>query len=470
MSREACTVLGVLACLLVSVPASGGEAWGEAVNGLRCSLAMAPAELRVGDSYVFDVAVENVSDTATHLHFPTVYRAQRLTVKTQAGDAVKLRPTAHYKPVHPKTAFHLIKPGERFTTQIKGRVTCKWVRAVDLPADPADRELLLDSKDTAHEISRPGEFTAHIHLAADDKTVAQGKRYGFEPVWTGELDSNVVALRVRRMTRQELDAVIGTLRGGTEKEQLEAIQVLRANADRQAVPDLMGVLAKGPGPLHGAAADALGAIQDPSIVADLLALYKRFAGRTDPVNGEFARCVLDTWSSLEADEQKRAALFVEVLGSDTSVEARSSAAWRLVHLEHPQRIPALLAAAREDNPRMQWAAIDVLGSVARDAQGEAGQQIAAALIEILKKAPDRRVRSRAASALGNVNDKSVVPALLAALKDPNHFVGSYAAHSLGRLAGPDAIPALEGFAKRAERDSQADAARRAIERIKQRHR
>jgi len=450
--------------------AAAKKAWGKTVNGLRCSLALAPAEMRVGHTYVLDVVVENVSDAATHLYFPTVYQAQRLTIKTQAGDAVKQRPMVVYLPPHPKTFFHLIKPGERFTAQIKGRVTCKWVRAADLPADPADRELLLDSGDTAHEIGRPGKFTAHIHLAADDKTAAQGKRYGIQPVWTGTLNSNSVAFSVRRMTRKELDATILALRGGTDKEQLEAIKVLAANADRKAVPVLMGVLEKGPGPLHRAAGRALRSIQDTSAVPGLLALYKRFADRGDPVNGEFARCVLDAWSALEADEQKQAALFVEVLGSDTSVEARSSAARRLARLKHPQRIPALLAAARENNPRMQWAAIDVLGSVAREGDGETKAQIAAALVELLKKAPEHTVRSRAASALRHAAHESVVPALLAALKDPNHFVGSYAAHSLGRLAGPEAIPALEEFARRAEQKSQADAAKRAIENIKQRHR
>jgi HEAT repeat protein len=231
----------------------------------------------------------------------------------------------------------------------------------------------------------------------------------------------------------------------------------------------MGVLAKGPGPLQQAAAAALGSIHDTSAVPDLLALYKRFAGRTDPVSGEFARCVLDAWSALEPDEQKKAALFVEVLGSDAAVEARSSMAWRLVRLKHPQRIPALLAAARDNDPRMQWSAIDVLGSVARETPGEAEPQIAAALIDLLKNAPDQTVRSRAAGALGNVADKAVVPALVAALKDPNHFVGASAAHSLGGLAGPEAIPALEEFAKGAEQKGQADAAKQAIERIKQRH-
>ena len=463
------TAAAVLASLLISASASGEEAWGQPVNGLRCSLALTPTTLRVGHAYVLDVSVENVSDTATHLHFPPVGQVERLTIRNQHGDEVKRRPMRVHGPMPPQAFFHLIKPGERFTAQIKGRVACQSVPAVDQPAAGADRWLLLDSQDVAHEIGRPGDFTAHIRLAADDKTVAQGKRSGIEPVWTGTMDSNSVAFSVRQMTRQELEAVIRAVGNATEKEQLEAVEVLRAVADRRAVPALMGVLAKGPGPLQHAAAVALGSIQDTSAAPDLLALYKRFAGRTDPVSGEFARCVLDAWSALEPDEQKKAALCIEVLGSDAAVEARSSMAWRLVRLKHPQRIPALLAAARDNDPRMQWSAIDVLGSVARETPGEAEPQIAAALIDLLKNAADRTVRSRAASALGNVANKAVVPALVAALKDPNHFVGASAAHSLGGLAGPEAIPALEEFAKGAEQKGQADAAKQAIERIKQRH-
>jgi HEAT repeat protein len=465
-------IAGVVAlvCLLMSRGEPGEEAWGEAVNGLRCSLGLTPATLRVGDPYVFDVRVENVSDTVTHLHFPTVYQAERLSIEDQQGGVVKRRQTCRYNMPHPKTFFHLIKPGERFTVQIKGRVAWKWVRAADLPADPADREFVLESHDMAHEIGRLGEFTAHIHLAADGKTVEQGKRYGIEPVWTGTMNSNAVAFNVRRLSRKDLDAAILAVRNGTVKEQAEAIEVLAANADRQAVPVLMGALAKGPGPLQRAAADALSRIQDRSAVPGLLGLYRRFAGRSDRGSGELKQCLLLAWSALEPDEQKRAALLVEVLESDAAVEARSHAAWSLVHLKHPRRIPALLAAARGEDPRGQWAAIDVLGSVARETPGETRSQIAAALVELLSRAPDGTSRSRTARALGHVGDKSVVPALVAALKDPKHFVGASAAHSLGGLAGPEAIPALEAFAKTAERKNQADAARRAIERIRQRHR
>jgi len=270
------------------------------------------------------------------------------------------------------------------------------------------------------------------------------------------------------MTGKDVNAVIHAVAKGTPEEQLEAVHILSAAADRKAAPVLMEVLGKGPGPLHQAAARALGRIQDPSVAPGLLALYKRYAGRADPVNGDFTRHVLDAWSLLEPDEGKRAALFIEVLETATAVEARSSMAWRLERVKHPQRIPALLAGARKREPRMQWAAVEVLGSIARQTPGDARSQIVVALVELLKDDPDRTVRGHAASALRNVPHEAVAPALVAALKDVNPFVRIAAAQSLAWSGDREAIPALDAFAKAAEREIEADAAKRAIDRIKKR--
>jgi HEAT repeat protein len=150
------------------------------------------------------------------------------------------------------------------------------------------------------------------------------------------------------------------------------------------------------------------------------------------------------------------------------VEARSYAASELVRLKHPDALVALVETAKKTNPRMQWAAIDALGRLGENTPTETKSTVTAPLVEIMKGDPERTVRERAAMALGPIGDRSVVPALLAALKDPSDFVGAAAAHSLGQLAGPEAIPALEEFAQRASGKSQADAARGAIERIKQR--
>jgi len=462
----------LLACLLLQGRASAGEKtqWGKEVNGLRCAIAMSPTALRVGDPFVIDVKVQNASDKPVRLYYPSVYLAQQLVIRNEKGDIVRCRQTAVYGPPDRRTFFRPIKPGETFRTQIKGRIRFKFIRAADLPAKGAKREILFDCRDTAHDIARPGKFTARLRLTADEKALALAKRLGIGPVWTGALDSDPLAFSVRRMTREELDKIMETLRTGVKEGGREAIQVLAANADRQAVPALMEILTKGPGPLAVPAADALGAIQDTSVVPDLLALYKLLSKhrRDDPER--FQPILLRTISALTPDPRKRADLFVEILASDASVEARSYAASGLAFLKHPQRLTALVEAAKDGDPRMRRAVASVLGNLAEFAPAKAKSKYTGPLVQIMKSDADRTVRSRAAAALANSGDKSVVPALVEALKDPNRWVGSYAAHSLGRLAGPEVIPALEAYAKVAERKSQADAARRAIELIRQRAR
>ncbi len=58
------------------------------------------------------------------------------------------------------------------------------------------------------------------------------------------------------------------------------------------------------------------------------------------------------------------------------------------------------------------------------------------------KDTDPAVRFSAARALGEIKDKSAVPALMEALKDERSFVRSYAAKALGAIKDNSAIPAL----------------------------
>jgi len=445
--------------------------WGKAVNGLRAGIAITPSALRVGDPFVIDIKVENVSDKATHLYYVSLYPAKRLVIRNERGEICKCQETVlRYHWPHPKTFYHLIKPGGVFRAQIKGRIACKFVWAADLPAKGADRPILICSQDAAHDIGKPGKFTARLHLAADEKIVAQGKEFGLEPVWTGELDSNTVAFSVRRMTREELDKVIQSLRAGTEEKQKEAIKVVGANADRHAVPALMEILTKGPGPLARPAANALVGIQDTSVIPDLLALYKLLARyrRDDP--HQFLPLILRTIGALEPDRRKTADLFIGILKSDAPVIARVCAAQELLHRDHPQRLAALVEAIRDKEPRLRMAVARVLGSLASQVPAAAKPKFTAPLVECLRADADSTVRKIAAGALGVSGDRSAAPALVAALKDPDPYVAVSAAIPLGRLAGPEAIPALEAFAKAAKHKRHAAAAQQAIKFIRQRAR
>jgi len=442
--------------------------WGPEAGGLRASIEIEPGELRVGDPFVIRVKIRNVSDQATYLYYPEVYPAENLVVQNEKGEVLKMQKTARYEMPDPKRSFRLIQAGEAFAAEIKGRVAFKFVRAADLPEKAEDRPILTDFHDVACEIARPGRFTAALQLVAEPKLEAQGKRLGPEPVWTGTLHSNTVEFSVRTMSREEMDRVIARLRTGTPDQKQEAIEVIKANGDRAAVRDLMKIFAAGIGPHLRAASDALVAIQDPSILPDLRDLFTLSVKYPARDAGESQSAILLTIRGLEADRQKVNAFFVEVLASEASVEARCTAAWELAMGKDPKVLPALIEAARKREPRMQWTAIDVLANLGGNLAGNEKGRVSGPLIEILKTDPEGSVRGRAASALGRVSDKSAVPALIEALKDPDPFAGSYAAHSLGILADPEAIPALAAYEKSVEKESQKDAARKAIDAIRRR--
>lgn len=442
--------------------------WGEEVNGLRCAIEIKPTEIRTGDTFVISVKIKNVSDAATTVYYQDLYVAQNLVMRNENGELVKSRQTTMYEWPHLKTFFRPLKAGETFEAEIKGRAAFKFLKAADVPAKRSDRPVLLDFHGVPCDIDRPGQFTVALQLTADEKKADQGKQFGFEPVWTGELTSNTLAFSVRRMRRDELDRAISTIRFGKSEEKREAIKVVAANADRKAVPVLMGILTAQDRAKARAAGDALITIQDTSVVADLLSLYRLSVRYPQTDAGEIQSILLRTVQRLEGDAKKRGDLALEVLKSDASVGARSAAAWELISQKHPEAASVLIELAKKHEPRMQRSAISSLGSMGWRVDAAAKGRIARALIDIMKTDPDKTVRRRATSALRSVGGKSAVPALIEALKDPDLSVRFYAANSLGVFAGPEAIPALEAYARSAEKPSQKQAAERAIKFIRQR--
>ena len=444
------------------------KGWGEEVNGLRCAIEIKPTEIRTGDPFVISVRIRNVSDAPTTVYYQDLYVAQNLLLRNEKGEAVKSQQTAVYNWPHPKTFFRPLKAGETFAAEIKGRAALKFLKAADVPANRSDRPVMLDFRDVACDVDRPGPFTVALRLAADEKKAAQGKQLGFEPVWTGELVSNTLAFSVRPMTREELDRVISTIRFGKSDEKREAIKVVAANADPKAVPVLMGILSGDDRDHTPAAADALVAIQDAGVVADLLSLYRISVRYRPEESGDLQSILLRTIYGLGGNREKRAELALEVLKSDASVEARNTAAWELISQKHPEAASVLIELARKPEPRMQRSAIDALGSMSWRVDAAAKAEVLRAVIDIMRIDPDKTVRRRAASALRNLGDQSAVPALIEALKDPDRSVGFYAANSLGVFAGPEAIPALEAYAESAETEGHKGAALSAIKFIRQR--
>ena len=95
---------------------------------------------------------------------------------------------------------------------------------------------------------------------------------------------------------------------------------------------------------------------------------------------------------------------------------------------------------------------------------QAQAQDVRALIKLLRKHRDFRVRVQAAFALGGIGHRSSAKPLIKALKDKNPAVRVAAATALGRLGDAKAIPAL----KRATRDSSSvvrQQARRSMDKL-----
>jgi len=163
--------------------------------------------------------------------------------------------------------------------------------------------------------------------------------------------------------------------------------------------------------------------------------------------------------------------YLEIARSDVSWDEKHHAVSRLVDLRRPEVVPILVRLARSGDPIAQRAAVDLIGNVLKVGSQKFAQevltQLTGELLDILKNDKDATVRSRAAGALRYAQGPAVVPALIEALKDRDPWVGSHAAPTLGRIAGAEAIPSLEEYLAKVSHPSQKDAARKAIDAIRQ---
>ncbi len=436
------------AAFFMTVAAAQEPPWGAEANGLRAAVTVTPAEARLGEEFVIRVSIGNVSDKPANVYFETVYRALALDIRGEKGERVPcIRGMDRYDMPMPKEFYHLLKPGETYDAEVRGRARFNFTPAAKRPANDADRELRIDFRDVISDAIRPGKFTVALRLVVDAKRAEEGKKLGIDPVWTGELASNAAAFTFRPMTRAELDANAARIGAGTDRERREAIAVAAANADRGAVRVLLATVAKGEGPDLRPAADALVAIQDTSVLPELITLYRASLAHPRKDAGALPAVLVPAIRSLEPDHAKVVAFIIDVLKSDAPVEARSAAIWALWNERSPEFLAAVVDLAKKQEPRMQWAAIDVLGSLGGNLPREEKSKISGPLVEILKSDPDAKVRSRAAGVLRTVGDPSVAPALVEALKDADLYVGLSAVISLGTLGRPEDIPAIEAWAK-----------------------
>ena len=443
---------------------SPDAARGKTVAGLRCAISLKQLVFRVGDPIEVRLQVQNVSGEKLTFYYPPDYRARLLEIRNEKGEPVNKVMTAitegwmHNKP------YVTLQPAEVFRAAFHGKAGFRIPR---LKAGERSPPVLgIDFHDDAmlYELVRPGTFTVAFHLAADEKAAAQAAQRGVASVWQGDLSSNTLTFQVQAATRDELDAAIRDLREGTPQKKQQAIQLLGAHMDGKAVPALVEILLNGPQETRPSARAALAGIRDPSIVPDLLARYRK------ATSADLRRSLLEIIDS-STDVTQSWPLYLEIAKSDVSRDEKHRAVSRLVDLRRPEVVPILVRMARSGDPIAQRFAIDLISTVLEVGRQKFVQevltQLTDELLDILKNDKDRTVRSRAASALRYAQEPAVVPALIEALKDPNPWVGSYAAHTLGRIAGAEAIPGLEEYLAKVSRPSQKDAARKAIDAIRQ---
>ncbi|MBE3096862.1 MAG: HEAT repeat domain-containing protein [Planctomycetes bacterium] len=443
-------------------------AGGEAVGGLKCSLALKQTSLKVGDEIKVEVEFQNVSDKPLSFYYPPDYVAGLLTVRDANGHPVSSTMTGISEHAMRNKPYRTLKPGEAFKAAFDGRIAFRSVRSAGELQRP---KLAIDfQRDLMRfDLVDPGRFTVALRLISNERTIAELERLKAESPWKGVLSSNAVDFQVTAAAREELDAAIAMAQKGEIDQRRQAIRLLAAHADGKATSALMDTLLKGPEELRADAAAALQAIGDASVAGTLVAEYRK-AGSAKQ------RQLLLGVLEATPDWTQQWPLYLEIAKSGATREEKEQAYDRLILVGRPEVVPVLIAAAHSGDPMSQRAAIDNIsrllenlsGLLERNLPPETIATVTDDLIGLLKQDKDASVRSRAAQALGRASGDKVLTALVEALKDADAFVGSYAAHSLGWIGGPEAIPALEQYVQAAPRDSQKDAGRKAIESIRTR--
>jgi hypothetical protein len=440
--------------------------WGKDVNGLRCSITVKPTDIKVGETLVIDVEIKNVSPKDICFYYQDLYQAEMLAIKNEKGNIISSSQTARYNWPNPKEFFRQIKAGQSFKKQMKGRVALKSVSALQKQIK-TNRSLVIDFFDIAQQIENTGIFTAYLVIKEDQQKETMGKSFGFANIWTGELISNEITLNVKQMTREELDKIIAQLNTGTKEQVIDALEIIKANADKNAVKELMTLLRNSKMPIDKISG-ALVQIQDSTILPELQQMYQASSKNNLDEQTEYQMYILQTINGLEPNQQKLDELMIKIVKSQDTIPARQYAASYLEMRDNPDAIPALVSVVNNGPRNVQLSATQALGTIGGRLKIEDKPMIIKPLADIIKNNTDSDVRQRAVNALGNVGSNLVVPYLIEALHDSDLFVGSTAASYLGRYGRQDAIAELEEYLSRAQTTGQKSTASDAIKFIRQR--
>jgi hypothetical protein len=124
---------------------------------------------------------------------------------------------------------------------------------------------------------------------------------------------------------------------------------------------------------------------------------------------------------------------IATLAKGGTTAERMAAAKRLGASRSPRAYEPLVAALKDDNRDVRWAAIEALGELG-------DRRAVAPLVEYLDKPEAYRwARRLIASALGTIGDPAAVPPLVKLLEDADPFVRRLAALALVRIGEPSGV-------------------------------
>lgn len=213
--------------------------------------------------------------------------------------------------------------------------------------------------------------------------------------------------------------LVDKLRSSAEFERAGAARALGLLGDRTAAADVARVLHDGAAGVRANAAWAIGRIGDDRYSSDLASL-------TRDASAEVRAAAVTSLGQVHS--QDNVDVLLKVLRDDSSDEVRRTAAWALGQLGSRTASQGLANAMRGDkSPRVREMSAWALGELhARD--------FADALTSTLKSDDDSSVREMAAWALGELGEHKAADALAdAAAKDKSAKVRGTAAWAVGEL-------------------------------------
>ncbi|MCF7975183.1 MAG: HEAT repeat domain-containing protein, partial [Phycisphaerae bacterium] len=441
-------------------------------EGVSAEIKIARAALSVGDPVEIDVTLRNTSNEPVTLYCPVIYTARQLSVLKDGRTLAPEETGVMYDVPHPKANFHTLDVGQAHAVQLRGRVS---IRTLPMRRGAARTQptLTLDFGDTAFDLGKPGAFQIQLRLPIGQQETDTGTALGFANLVRGLVASNRIKLTVTQATAAQLRRAIDRLDRGTVQEKKDAMALLAANRDRQAVRAFVEILRAGPGPVFRDAINALVAIGDASVLPELTGMYLQMvdvgqAGGSDHVTS--ASLVLYLIERLQPPPEALKPFHQKVLLSQVSPWARAEAGVRLARLGDEQAVDALVALMHTGSPATQRLILRNMrwGGGGREMPASATEQLTAVAIALMRSTAPVAVRREAVKELAMALGDRSVPLLIDALKDKDLWVGLTAAIHLRGRGTSDAIAPLEEFLKRADTDHKRRVARETLDDIRQR--